>query len=208
MDREGDVAIANAETVEEVRHTLTTTPDAHEYLQEGVQADRKEHVTTKADVKQNQESYFNAKRAERAYQQLPLHKRVRANLPNRFGGIDHPLNDIPASEGIDGPRDIADLSKAVKKRAAADQRARGKIFISDPITTAEEATDTAVESAITAETLQQRLRETPGAHKGFLYALETPNAHTAHEPDHDQSESLEQTNQRKQTFDQDSSLGL
>lgn len=79
-----------------------------------------EHVTTKADVKRNRNAYFSAKRAERAYRQLPLHKRLRSNLPNRFGGIDHPLDDVPASEDIDGPRDVSNLPKAVRKPAAGN----------------------------------------------------------------------------------------
>lgn len=39
--------------------------------------------------------------------------------------------------------------------------------------TAEEAADRAVETAATADTLRESLRETPGAHKDFLYAIET-----------------------------------
>ncbi|MFC6960733.1 ComEC/Rec2 family competence protein [Halocatena marina] len=81
-----DEAIANGESVEDLRQTLDPTPDAHDQLKKSVQADRDEHVTTRADVNRNREAFFSAKRAEDAYKRLPLHTRLRANLPNRFGG--------------------------------------------------------------------------------------------------------------------------
>ncbi|WP_248908406.1 ComEC/Rec2 family competence protein [Halocatena marina] len=205
-----DAAIANGETVEDVRYTLTATPDAHAHLKKSVQADRDEHVTTRKDVKRNREAYFSAKRAEDAYERLPLHTRLRANLPNRFGGIDHPLKGVPASEEIDGVRDVRELPRAVKKPAAAELRAREGFAMGD-IVTAEKATDNAVEASTTADTLQENLLETPGAHKDFLYAIETPNAHTAHEIDHDLSETLDHANERERTNEQtrrDSQLSL
>ncbi|MFC6961555.1 ComEC/Rec2 family competence protein [Halocatena marina] len=154
-----DAAIANDKTVEDVRYTLTATPDAHAHLKKSVQADRDEHVTTRADVNRNREAYFSAKRAEDAYERLPLHTRLRANFPNRFGGIDHPLKGVPASEEIDGVRDVRELPRAVKKPAAAELRAREGFAMGD-IVTAEKATDNAVEASTTAETLQENLRET------------------------------------------------
>ncbi|MFC7191733.1 hypothetical protein ACFQL7_19365 [Halocatena marina] len=48
----------------------------------------------------------------------------------------------------------------------------------------------------------------PGAHQDFLYAIDTPDAHTKHKPEEDLSESLEQTNQRERTQKRDVSLGL
>lgn len=209
-----DAAIANSETVEDVRHTLEATPDAHDQLREGVQADRDEHVTTRADVKRNREAYFSAKEKERDYKRLPLHTRLRANLPTRFGGINHPLNDVPSSDNIDGPRKVEEVPRAVRHQPAAEHRANGEIgkAMATYLHEAEEAADTAVDTTETRETLCRRLRDTPGAHQDFLYAIETPDAHEKNKPDRDQSESLEQSNQREQTneqpLDQDSSLSL
>lgn len=206
-----DTAITNAETVEEVRNTLDATPDTHDQLREAVQDDRDEHVTTKADVKRNREAYFSAKRAEDAYGRLPLHTRFRANLPKRYGGIDHPLEDVPDPEEIDGPRDVSEVPKAVRKPSAAEQRERGEVVVWD-LATAEEAADQAVDTAETSEGVCRSLRETPGAHKDFLHAIETPNAHEANKPDTDLDDLLERTNDRErtseQTTDRDASLSL
>ncbi|MFC6960732.1 hypothetical protein ACFQJ8_01310 [Halocatena marina] len=65
-----------------------------------------------------------------------------------------------------------------------------------------------MDTAETSETLCHRLRDTPGAHQDFLYAIDTPDAHTKHKPEEDLSESLEQTNQRERTQKRDVSLGL
>lgn len=209
-----DAAITNADTVEEVRQTLESTPDAHDSLHADVQADRDEHVTTTADVNRTRESFFNAKRAERAYRQLPLHTRLRANLPNRFGGIDHPLQDIPDPDDIEGPRDVGELPKAVRTPSAGELRDENRIVIAEHFRTAETAADRAVETATTTDDVTRRLRETPGAHKDFLYAIETPNAHSADAPEQEPSEELTPTNERthsaerRQDQDRDRSLGL
>ncbi len=211
-----DEAVANAETVEDIRQTLEATSDAHEHLQERVQADRDEHVTTKADVKRNREAYFSSKRKERNYKHLPLHTRLRANLPNQYGGIDHPLKDVPSSEDIDGSRKVEEVPKAVRHQPAAELRANGELTKATAryLREAETAADTAVGTAETSETLCRSLRDTPGAHQDFLYAIDTPNAHEANKPDKDLSDLLERTNQRErtkeqtQTHDRDSSLGL
>lgn len=210
-----DTAVANADTVEDVRYTLDATPDAHEQLQQRVEADREKHVTTRQDAQQNKEAYFSAKRAERAYRQLPLHTRVRANLPNKYGGIDHPLQDVPAPDDLDGPRDVSEVPRAVKKPTAAEQRGRGRLVASE-IKAAEESADSAVETATRSDALCRSLRATPGAHKDFLHAIETENAHNKHRSDKDLSDLLEQSNQKQaqqtnkqaNTNDQDVSLGL
>jgi competence protein ComEC len=209
-----DAAITNADTVEEVRQTLASTPNAHDYLRAGVQADRDEHVTTTEDVNRTRESFFNAKRAERAYRQLPLHTRIRANLPTRFGGIDHPLQDIPDSDDIEGPRDVGELPKAVRTPSAGELRDQNRIFIAEHFRTAEDAADRAVATATTNADVTRRLRETPGAHKDFLYAIESPHAHTADDRKQAVSEELTPTNERtrsaerEQNQDRDRSLGL
>lgn len=206
-----DAAIANAETIEEARQVLEATPDAHEQLRQGVQADRDKHVTTRADVNRNREVYFSAKQNERAYRQLPLHTRLRAKIPTRFGGIEHPLKNVPSPDEIDGPRDVSDVPKAVRTRPAAEKRARGEIFIAEHFTAAEEAADRAVERSNTADGMRRSLRETPGAHKDFLYAIDTPNAHRAHEepdPDDGRTRANEQSRTIEQRHDRDHSLGL
>ncbi|WP_264556110.1 ComEC/Rec2 family competence protein [Halocatena marina] len=203
-----DEAIANGESVEDLRQTLDPTPDAHDQLQKSVQADRDEHVTTRADVNRNREAFFSAKRAEDAYKQLPLHTRLRANLPNRFGGIEHPLADVPSSDEIDGPRKVEEVPRAVQHSPAAKRRDKRGIVIDKRLLAAEDAADEAVDTAETSETLCHRLRDTPGAHQDFLYAIDTPDAHTKHKPEEDLSESLEQTNQRERTQKRDVSLGL
>lgn len=212
-----DEALANAETVEDVRHTLTATPDAHDQFRETVQADRDEHVTTKADVKRNREAYFNAKDAEDSYKQRPLHTRLRANLPTRFGGVEHPLNDVPSSDELDNlPRNIEDVPNVVRDDPAAKLRAEGD-FINNwsrSLCAAENAADTAVDAAETRKTLCRRLRDTAGAHQDFLYAIETPDAHETNKPEKGIDDVLEQTNENQaertteQTPDQDFSLGL
>ncbi|UPM41646.1 ComEC/Rec2 family competence protein [Halocatena salina] len=209
-----DEAITDAETVEDLRQTLTPTPDAHDQLHETVQADREEHVTTKADVRRNKEAYFDAVERERDYERLPLHTRLRANLPKRFGGIEHPLTDVPSPEEIDGPRKVEEVSRAVQHQPAAKQRAKGEIVIDTQLREAEEATDTAVNDAHTRDTLCQHLRATPGAHQDFLYAIETPDAHNANKSEKDLSDLLAQTNETQperstdRTHKQDSSIGL
>ncbi|WP_248907164.1 ComEC/Rec2 family competence protein [Halocatena marina] len=203
-----DEAIANGESVEDLRQTLDPTPDAHDQLQTSVQADRDEHVTTRADVNRNREAFFSAKRAEDAYKRLPLHTRLRANLPNRFGGIEHPLADVPSPDDIDGPRKVEEVPRAVQHSPAAKKRDKRGIVIDERLLAAEDAADEAVDTAETSETLCHHLRETPGAHQDFLYAIETPDAHTKHKPEEDLSESLEQTNQRERSQTQDVSLGL
>jgi hypothetical protein len=174
-----------------------------------VQADRDEHVTTRVDVKQNREAYFSAKRRERAYKQLPLHTRLRTKLPDRVGGIEHPLKDVPSTTDIDGPRKVEAVPRAVQHQPAAEYRANGEIgkAIATYLVAAEEAADTAVDTADTRQTLCQTLRDTPGAHQDFLYAIETPNAH-----ENDMSDGQDQSHQREQTnehsFDRDSSVSL
>ncbi|WP_248903509.1 ComEC/Rec2 family competence protein [Halocatena marina] len=203
-----DEAIANGESVEDLRQTLDPTPDAHDQLKKSVQADRDEHVTTRADVNRNREAFFSAKRAEDAYKRLPLHTRLRANLPNRFGGIEHPLADVPSPDEVDGPRKVEEVPRAVQHSPAAKKRDKRGIVIDKQLLAAEDAADEAVDTAETSETLCHRLRDTPGAHQDFLYAIDTPDAHTKHKPEEDLSESLEQTNQRERTQKRDVSLGL
>lgn len=200
-----DEAIENAESVEALRQTLDPTPDTHDQLQEAIQADRDEHVTTRDDVQRNREAYFSAKEAKRDYQQLPLHTRLRANLPQRFGGIEHPLEDVPDPDEIDGPRKFDAVPRAVSEPTAAQQRERGEM--PHDFWTTEQAANSAVETAETTQQLCQHLRETSGAHKDFLYAIKTPDAHTKNKPEKDPSESLERTNQRERTQEQDVSLG-
>lgn len=206
-----DAAITNADTIEETRQTLAATPDAQDQLRETVQADRAEHVTTDADVERNRGAFFNAKEAERAYQRLPLHTRVRANLPNRFGGIDHPLEDVPATAEMDSLRKFDAVPKAVRKPTAAEQRKRNKI-VTRYLQDAERAADTAVEAAETSQEVCQTLRETDGAHEDFLYAIDTPNAHEANKPDQNLDDLLNRAKQQERTtertHDQDIGLGL
>lgn len=211
-----DEALANAETVEDVRQTLAPTPDAHDQLRETVQADREEHVTTKADVKRNRNEYFSAKQKERDYRQLPLYTRVRANLPTRFGGVEHPLDDVPSPDEIDGHRKVEEVPQAVQHQPAAEQRATGDIVIDQRILGAEDVADEAVDAAPTSKTLCHRLRNTAGAHQDSLYAIETPDAHETNKPEKDLSDPLEQTNEKQtertteqtRSPDQDFSLGL
>ncbi len=212
-----DEAIENAESVEDLRHTLDPTPDAHDQLRETVQADREDHVTTKKDVKRNKDAYFEAVERERAYERLPLHTRLRSNLPTRFGGIEHPLTDGPSSDELDDlPRNIEDVPKAVRNEPAAKLRAEGD-FVNNwsrSLLAAETAADTAVDDAHTPQELCHRLRDTPGAHQDFLYAIETPDAHENNKPEKGLDDLLEPTNEREQTeeqthsHDQDVSLGL
>lgn len=209
-----DEAITNAETVEEVRNTLDATPDAHDQLREAVETDREDHVTTRKDVKRNREAYFNAVERERAYERLPLHRRLRANLPSRFGGIEHPLNDVQSSEEIDGPRKVEAVPKAVRHSPAAELRANDEHVTAAARYTreAEEAADTAVDTAHTSDRLCRQLRDTPGAHQDFLYAIDTPEAHET-KPEKDLLEQTnenqrERTTEQTKTQDQDFSLGL
>ncbi len=203
-------AVSTAESVEDLRQTLAPTPDAHDQLRETVHADREEHVTTKADVKQNREAYFSATEKERDYKHLPLRTRFRANLPERFGGIEHPLDDVPSSEEIDGPRKVEEVPRAVQHQPAAKQRAEGEIVIDQQVLGAEVAADEAVDAAQTSTGLCRHLRDTAGAHQDFLYAIKTPEAHNANKSEKDLSDTLEQTNQRdrtnEQTHDRDVSL--
>ncbi len=212
-----DEAVANAETVEDLRQTLDPTPDAHDQLREAVQADREAHVTTKADVTRNKEAYFEAVERERDYKRLPLHTRLRTNLPTRFGGIEHPLTDGPSSDEMDAlPRNIENVPKAVRNDPAAKLRAEGD-FVNNwsrSLLRAETAADTAVDDAHTPHELCRHLRDTPGAHQDFLYAIDTPDAHEQNTPEKDIDDLLERTNQRERTeeqthtHDQDASLGL
>lgn len=151
-----DEAIENAETVEDLRQTLDPTPDTHDQLRKTVHADREEHVTTREDVKRNKEAYFDAVERERAYERPPLHTRLRANLPERFGGIKHPLEEAPDSDELEElPRKVEDVPKVVRDDPAAKLRAEGEFATkwSRSILAAENAADTAVDDAHTRETL-------------------------------------------------------
>lgn len=210
-----DEAIENAETVEDLRQTLDPTPDAHDQLRETVHADREEHVTTREDVKRNKEAYFDAVERERAYERLPLHTRLRANLPERFGGIKHPLEESPDSDDLEElPRKVEDVPKVVRDDPAAKLRAEGEFATkwSRSLLAAENAADTAVDDAHTHETLCRNLRDTRGAHQDFLYAIDTPEAHEQNKPEKGIDDVLEPTRQRErtneQTHDRDSSLSL
>lgn len=195
------IAITASETVEEVRQMLEDYPDAAEQLHEAVQIDREEHVTTMADVNENKEELKRAKQAERT--QYPLHKQIRSKLPNRFDGTTLPTEDIPAPDDVEGPRKYEDLHPAVKDSSAAKHRAEGGILTSDYLIEAEEAADTAVDTAKTGEELCETLRDTPGAHKDFLYAITTPNAHHApEEPEPENANEQTPTQQREQSTEQ------
>ncbi|RRJ29955.1 ComEC/Rec2 family competence protein [Halocatena pleomorpha] len=212
-----DEAVANAETVEDLRQTLDPTPDAHDQLRETVQADREAHVTTKQDVKRNKEAYFEAVEREQAYERLPLHTRLRANLPSRFGGIEHPLTDGPSSDEMDAlPKNIEDVPKAVRNDPAAKLRVEGD-FVNNwsrSLLRAETAADTAVDDAHTPRELCRHLRDTPGAHQDFLYAIDTPDAHEQNKSEKGIDDLLERTKEHERTEeqthtqDQDFSLGL
>ncbi len=212
-----DEGIENAASVEDLRQTLDPTPDAHDQLREAVQADREAYVTTKADVTRNKEAYFEAVEREQAYERLPLHTRLRANLPTRFGGIEHPLTDGLSSDEMDAlPRNIEDVPKAVRNDPAAKLRAEGDFVDnwSRSLLRAETAADTAVDDAHTPHELCRHLRDTPGAHQDFLYAIDTPDAHEQNKSEKGIDDLLERTNQRERTeeqthtHDQDASLGL
>jgi competence protein ComEC len=209
------IAITASETVEEVRQTLEDHPDAADHLHDIVQTDREEHVTTMADVNVNKEKLRRAKQAERT--QYPLHKQIRSKVPNRFGGTTLPTENIPSPDEIEGPRKYEDLHPAVREETAAEHRETDVTlaFTPDYLVTAEETADTAVDTAETGKQLCEALRDTPGAHKDFLYAITTPNAHHAHE-ETEPEESVEQTptqqreqsTERSRDTDRDKSMGL
>lgn len=75
----------------------------------------------------------------------------------------------------------------------AELRANGEFATATYLRTAEATADSAVDTAETSDTLCRSLRETPGAHQGFLYAIETPEAHEKNKPEKDLSDLLERT---------------
>jgi hypothetical protein len=209
------IAVTASETVEEVRQMLKDQPDATEHLHEVVQTDREEHVTTMADVNETKEELRRAKQAERT--QYPLHKYIRSKVPNRFGGMTLPTEDIPAPDEIEGPRKRENLHPAVREETAAEHRETDVTlaFTPDYLVTAEEAADAAVDIAETGKQLCDTLRDTPGAHKDFLCALTTPNAHHAHEETEPEesneqtpTQQREQSTERSRDTERDEGMGL
>lgn len=94
-----DAAITNAETVEEVRQTLDESPEAADHLRDVVQTDRRDIVPSQEELEANRQDYEDAKEAQNW--EPTLGKRLRMSLPNRFGGIDPPYQDVPVPEDIE-----------------------------------------------------------------------------------------------------------
>lgn len=198
-------ALTHAESVEEVRHTLEDHPEATDRLDEIVQTDREEHVTTPEDVKVNRQRYYAAKRdAERTPSPA---ERIRGVLPTRLGGTngDRPTPD--PEDVVDGPLKETELPPAVRTDQTAETYRQTGASPHEHLIEAETTADTAVEEATNAGELCWGLRQTPGTHKEFRYAIETSNANDIeNETTVTQSEST-QVSADKHT-DEDTSRGM
>lgn len=170
-----EAAITNADTVEDIRQTLEEHPAATDHLETIVETDREEHVTTPDDVEANRRRYAAAK--QQANRTPTLIERVQGTLPARFGGTNGAHQPDDPADAVDGPIKQTELPRAVRTaQTAASQRAMG-VSPADHLLDAEQTADTAVETAETAGELCWGLRQTLGAHKDFLYASTTENAH-------------------------------
>jgi hypothetical protein len=171
-----DTAITESDTVEDVRQILDDHPAAADYLHDIVQTDRDEFVTSAADARENNRTYQKARAA--ANRSPTVRERVRGLLPARLGGTNGTADetDVDPAEQVDGPLRPADRHPAITTQTAAGHRRLG-MTPEDYQLAAEETADTAVESAQNVGELCWGLRDTPGAHKDCVNALQTPNAH-------------------------------
>lgn len=189
-----EAAITNAESVEEVRQVLEDHPDAADHLRDVVHTDQDEHVTSYEEAMENKRRYQAA--LTEANREPTMREQFRSKLPTWLGGTDGTDQDLDPAEQIDGPLRPADRpGAAVTGMTAASQRELG-MTPRDDLLAAEKTADRAVETAETAGELCWGLRDTPGAHKDFLAASNTPNAHS------ETSAALDQTTTAQATTDQ------
>jgi competence protein ComEC len=200
-----DAAITNAETVEEVRQTLEDSPDAAAHLRDVVQTDRRDIVPSHEELKANRQAYKTAKKAQKW--EPTLGQRLRMSLPNRFGGIDPPYQDVPVPEEIDGPQYPGDIPEAAKGNTAAEVREMSLYSPPQNLVEAEKTANRAVKTAENTSEVCQELRKTHGAHKDFLYASKTANAHEKDEG-MDREATVQQGMSRDRSRDNDRGLRI
>jgi beta-lactamase superfamily II metal-dependent hydrolase len=172
-----DTAIANGESVHEVRQTLDDHPMATEHLRKTVEIDRDEAVTHPVDVRENRQAYRTAQRAQTAAQPS-RGERVRVALPF-VADPDIPEYDGPAPDEIEGPFTEDAIPPAVKDSETAATM-RDDMWSDSPpdyLVAAEEQANTAVETAENAGELCWGLRDNPGAHKDVATAMESVYTH-------------------------------
>jgi hypothetical protein len=88
---------------------------------------------------------------------------------------------MPAPDEIKGPRSFSDIPETTTGKTAAEVRELGLYSPSRDLVEAEKTADIAVATAENTSEVCQELRQTPGAHKDFLYASVTENAHEKEE---------------------------